>query len=119
MEKYQFNMLVWLNFTDREAKTASGWYQGAGWYYNPTDEKGEKLKAQLVAKSEPASFFSGILEALQEFGAEGWSVAAFIPAPPAPPEGILSKMMPGFMMPGFRDFTPVGPYFILQRRVVT
>jgi hypothetical protein len=108
MEKYKFTLLAWLNFSDQEAETASRWYVGPGWYYNPLDAAGKKLDAQCAAKSEPANYHAGLLEALNACGAEGWSVAAFVPASS---EGFLSKAVHGIA-----GLSPDTPSFILQRR---
>ncbi len=117
MEKYEFNILCWLNFTDSEAKLASAWYQGAGWYYNPIDEKGGKLHAQCVAKSEHANYHGGLCEALNECGAEGWSVAAFMPPPPKGTMGKLVERVGAILT--LSSWIEEQPYIILQRRVVT
>jgi hypothetical protein len=101
-------MLSWLRLSDSEAKTASRWYEGPGWYYNPRDREGKLLDARCVAKSDPANHQTGQFEALNHCGAEGWSVAAFVPVAP---EGLVSKLVQGVV-----GLTPSGPYFILQRR---
>src|SRR4051794_38212389 len=102
MEKYQFTMLTFLAFSESDAKTASKWYQGPGWYYHPVDGTGKVLDVRLLNRSElPAG---GQLEALNECGAEGWSVAVFMPAPP---EGVGSRLV-GLIAGMSSD----GPYFI-------
>jgi hypothetical protein len=93
VDQYQFTMLSWLSLSERDAKTGSRWYRGSGWYYNPLDEKGNKLDVQCVSNSEQAHDSTAQFAALNRCGMEGWSVAAFLPAVP-----------------------PNGPYFILQRR---
>jgi hypothetical protein len=112
VEKYQFNLLMWLSLSDQEAKVASSWYQGAGWYLNPLDAAGKALPARRVAMSEPSKNpvpLSGQLEALNQCGQDGWSVAAFVAEKPA---GLLRGVFQVFGP----DFSPDGPYFILQRR---
>jgi len=118
MEKYQFTLLTWLHFSDSEAKTASRWYQGPGWYWNPCDTSGNRLDARCAAKSEPANHHAGQLEALNHCGADGWSVATFVPVAqevatfvPAALEGELTQLMQGIV-----ELSANGPYFILQRR---
>jgi hypothetical protein len=70
VEKYQFTMLTWLTLSDREASTASRWYQGSGWYYNPLDETGKKLDGKCVANAESADNSLGEFDALNRCGAD-------------------------------------------------
>jgi hypothetical protein len=111
MEKYQFTLLERLTFSDSEAKTAARWYQGPGWYYNPCDEAGNRLDARCAGKTDPENYHVGQLEALNHCGADGWSVAAFVPVTPG---SVVSKLVQGIV-----ELTPSGPYFILQRRAGT
>ena len=116
MEKFQFTLLAWLHFSDSDAKTASRWYQGPGWYWSPCDASGNRLDARCAAKSEPAIHHAGQLEALNHCGAHGWSVATFVPAAQ---EAVLTQHMQGIeglIMQGIEGRTADGPYFILQRR---
>jgi hypothetical protein len=91
VEKYQFALLAWLNLSDNEAKAAANWFQGPGWYHSFVDAGGKKLDVRCVAKSETANHHAGILEALNMCGADGWSVAAFVPAAPDAPSFILQR----------------------------
>ncbi|MDA1039097.1 MAG: hypothetical protein O3A37_02230 [Planctomycetota bacterium] len=111
MEKYQFTLLERLTFTDSEAKSAAGWYQGPGWYYNPYDVAGNRLDARCAAKTEVENFHVGQLEALNHCGADGWSVAAFVSVAPG--------SMVGKLVQGMVGLTTSGSYFILQRRAGT
>jgi hypothetical protein len=111
MEKYQFTLLTWLNLSGHDAKAAARWYQGPGWYCNPLDAAGKQLDVRCVAKSEPENHHAGMLEALNTCGAEGWSVAAFVPAAS---EGLLGKAAQAIA-----GLSPVTPSFILQRRAAS
>jgi hypothetical protein len=117
VEMYQFNELVWVTLSSHDAKTASTWYQGPGWYYNPLDETGKKLPIQCAAKSEAANYHAGLLDALNICGADGWSVAAFLPS--RPEVGNLTTQMMAKMLRGIVGLSPDGPCFVLQRRVAT
>jgi hypothetical protein len=111
MGKYQFTMLARLSLSNQEAKGAA-WYEGAGWYVNPLDADGKALPARCVARSDPADDplpSSGQLAALNRCGEEGWFVAAFVPTPSE------SRIRGVFRVFG-PDFSPDGPYFILQRQ---
>jgi hypothetical protein len=88
MEKYEFELLTWLNLSDSDARTAAGWYKGAGWYFNQPGEP-----ARLVVKSDPPVVAAGQLEALNKCGAEGWSVASWEPTPD--PRFILQRRVTG------------------------
>jgi hypothetical protein len=109
MKQYQFTMLMWFHLSDSEAKTASRWYEGAGWYFNPRDREGKLQDVKCVSQSDPTNPLSGQLEALNQCGAEGWSVAAFVPVAT---DGLVSKAIHGIT-----GTTPNGPYFLLQRCV--
>jgi len=53
MEKYQFNMLMWLTISNAaHAKIASdrGWYEGPGWYLNPVPDEPDQPLPRCVAK---------------------------------------------------------------------
>src|SRR5262249_18275812 len=112
MEKYQFTTLAWLKFPDRLAQQASQWYQGAGWYFNDFDESGRALAVRLITKSDPATdppSVSSESVALHQWGAEGWSMAEYVPAAPEASEGGIFRLFgPSIPAPT--------PYFILQRR---
>ena len=115
MEKYQFEILMWVNLSKEKAKLASSWYQGAGWYFNARDATGKVASCRCVAKSDqptpvPAS---GQLEALNQCGMEGWSVAAFVPASPQSSVVRLLSTIPAI----FGDDVSCEPNFILQRRL--
>jgi hypothetical protein len=88
MEKYEFELLMWLNLSDREAQTGAAWYKGTGWYLNQTGKA-----ARLIAESDQRLFASGQLEALNQCGAEGWSVAAWVPT--SDPHFILQRRVAG------------------------
>jgi hypothetical protein len=109
MEKWQFTTLAWLRLSDSEAKMAFGWYGGPGWYYNTIDAGGKIGGVKFAAEAEQAH--QGQLDALNKCGAEGWCVAAFIPAAT---EGVMTKLVEEIVR-----VKPSGPHFILQQRVGT
>ena len=81
MEKYEFELLAWLDLSDSEAKLGAAWYKGAGWYLN---KKGKPARSLGVSE----------LEALNQCGAEGWSVAAWVPKKDEP-HYILQRRIAG------------------------
>jgi hypothetical protein len=111
MQRFQFNILVWMKLSDSEAKMASRWYEGPGWYFNPLDQEGNRLDVRCAGKSEPANYHAGLLESLTHCGTDGWCVAAFFPAES---QGVVSNALQTIA-----GFTANGPYFILQRRAGT
>jgi hypothetical protein len=115
VEKYQFDILLWVNLSEPAAKLASSWYQSPGWYFNTRDATGAVQSSRCVAPSDQANPHpeSGQLEALNRCGAEGWSVAALVPASQTSPATKVVQKLLGDV------FSWDGPYFILQRRVAS
>ena len=52
MERFQYEILGWIELSGQMAVDASVWYRGAGWYMNGRDTSGEITSCRLVA---PAS----------------------------------------------------------------
>jgi hypothetical protein len=114
MEAFEFAVLEWLKLSDAIAAKAAAWYKGPGWYYNLKDREGKVLEAICAGKSDttlPVPF-SGQVEALNHCGAEGWFVAAYVPAT----QDLVGRFSTalGSVLSG-HDLAPQ-PFFILQRR---
>jgi len=115
MERFQYEVLAWIELSGQLAVGASAWYRGAGWYINGRDTSGEITSCRLVAPAS-TSRAEGALGALNVCGSEGWEVAVFVDAPPQPSAlGSTAEMLLRKILGG--GVSPPGAFFLLKRRL--
>jgi hypothetical protein len=114
MERFQYEVLGWVELSEQQAIGASAWYRGAGWYMNGRDTSGEITSCRLVAPAS-TSRAEGALGALNVCGSEGWDVAAYVHDPPQPAAlGFTTEVLLGKIFGG--EVSPPGACFLLKRR---
>ena len=116
MERFQYEILLWLKLSEQEEERASSWYRGVAWYMNSRDESGKVTAANLISPAQTGSA-AGALEALNACGKEGWEVAIYVPEPmPTPPSllGAVTNKLVSWAM-GIEG-SPPDAYFVLKRR---
>jgi hypothetical protein len=107
MDRFQYEILGWLELSGPDRQAASSWYREAGWYMNEREASGEVTSVRFIAPARTDSA-AGAIGALNACGDEGWEVAAYIPGSPASPP---SRKLFGV------DDEPARAYFLLRRRV--
>jgi hypothetical protein len=114
MERFQYEVLGWVELSEQQAIGASAWYRGAGWYMNGRDTSGEITSCRLVAPAS-TSRAEGALGALNVCGSEGWDVASYVHDPPQPAAlGFTTEVLLGKIFGG--EVSPPGACFLLKRR---
>jgi hypothetical protein len=115
MERFQYEVLGWVELSEQPAVGASAWYRGAGWYMNGRDTSGEITSCRLVAPAS-TSCAEGALGALNVCGSEGWEVAAYVREPPQPSTlGFTTEVLLGKIFGS--EVSQPSACFLLKRRL--
>ena len=113
MERFQYDLLVWISLPEKMVEGASQWYRGAGWYMNERDASDAVVSCRLIAPAE-TEHLAGAREALNACGIEGWEVAAYVQDPKSPPVNPVTDMLLDRIL-GV-DPVPPSTCFLLKRR---